>query len=109
MSSVANAICCTPEPKYSLIQRDAQSAVGGLHHLAANDASGIGNVELRRLLDVKQRCVEQLPGQHIVVLHRLGDMVDRGETNRFVFARGLDRQELDIPDLAQWALLIDEI
>ena len=36
-------------------------------------------------------------------------MVDRGETNRFVFARGLDRQELDIPDLAQWALLIDEI
>src|SRR5262249_42912724 len=44
------------------IKHDAQSAVGGLHHLAANDAAGIGNVELRRLLYVKKRCVKQEPG-----------------------------------------------
>ena len=70
------------------VERDAQAPVRGLHHLAAHDAARIDDVKLRRLGDVEQRIVEQEPGQHFLVMHRLRNVVDRRSGPRRRCPRG---------------------
>ena len=111
MSSVANAMCCTPEPKNSARKRpervrwfceplsvEAQRAVGVLDHLAAHQAAGIDDVLTSGVfVRSKMRGVEQQPGQHLVVVHRLGDW-SMGQAGAGVRAGLAGRVELDLPD-----------
>ena len=113
MSRLAKAMCCTPAPKNSdrnfedcvrdrlrAIQDDAQAAVVGLDHLAAHHAARIDDVLLGDFLQIEQRGVEQQPAQHLLVAHRLRDVIDRGQA-RAVACRNRNRVEIDLPELAE--------
>ena len=52
------------------------AAVRRLDHLTFHEAAGIGDVLRRDLLEVEQRGVEQQPGQHLLVVHGLRDVID---------------------------------
>ena len=86
-------MCWTPAPKSSsmkraatgsardwlALRREAHRAVGGLQHLALDEAGGVDDVDLRRRLEVEDRAVEQPPGRQLLEGDRLGDVVDGGE------------------------------
>ena len=55
---------------------------GGLHDLALHEPAGVEHVLHRRFREVEQRGVEQQPGQHLLVVHRLRDVVDAGRARR---------------------------
>ena len=95
MSAVAKARCCTLEPKLSAmkwparvlailgaVEGQAEGAVVALDRLAAHQAGGIDDVDHRRLPRPEDRGVEQEPGQHLLVVHGLSDMVDRRRGRR---------------------------
>src|SRR6202048_2072765 len=94
MSSVASAICCTPEPKKS---SSKSAAPLGLDRLALDDAARVDDILDRRLPEVEQRGVEEQPAQHFLVLHRLREVIEAGEAGAFVAAR-LDPLEGHVPE-----------
>ena len=89
------------------VEHDAQRAIGQFHHLAPHQAAWIGHLLGRDLPEIEQRGVEQEPGQHLLVLHRLGDVVDGGESG--VAARLASVVELDVPHAAERTGRIEEI
>jgi hypothetical protein len=62
------------------VENEAHAAAGVGDRLALHQAAGIGNLDLRRATEIEDRGVEQQPGQHLVVLHRLRDVIDGEET-----------------------------
>ncbi len=91
------------------VEHQPQRAVGGLDHLAFDEAAGVEHVLLRHLRNVEQGGVEEKPRQHLLVVHGLRNMVDRhqpGACGRGILAGGL---ELDLPHARQVALGIDEV
>ena len=89
MSALAKAMCCTPEPKNSernrpesvrwlsrAVQRDPHRPFAVLDNLAPDEAGGVGDIDLRRALHLEDRGVEEKPGEHLVVFHRLRDVID---------------------------------
>jgi len=91
------------------VERDAQRAVGGLDHLLRTMPPGSMTSSCGVLVTSRQCAVEQEPGQHFFVLHRLGDVVDRGEASAAVAGRAFRRHEIDVPQARQIARRIDEI
>ena len=73
--------------------------------LALHQAHGVGDFDCRALFDLKQRHVVQQPGEHLLELHALREMVDSLETR--VDARGIHRQrlELGLPDRRRFGFL----
>ena len=59
------------------VEDEAERSVLGLDHLALHDAAWIDHVLHRRLPHVEQRDVEEEPGQHLLVVHRLRQVIDR--------------------------------
>ncbi|PFS10739.1 hypothetical protein COK46_26300, partial [Bacillus thuringiensis] len=78
-----------------------------LDHLALHHAAGIEHRLTRRLPRVEQRGVEQQPGQHLLVLHALRDMVDAGQPGLGVAF--LRRLEIDLGPAAERRGAIEEI
>ena len=68
------------------IERDTQRAVRRLHHLTFRRAARVEHILLRRFLQVEERGVEQHPGQHFLVMHRLRNMVNHHEAGVFAVA-----------------------
>src|SRR3981081_1682854 len=96
-SSVAKAMCCTPEPNSSVRKRDdcvrwlcealstmrsppSDDSTTWLRPSTPGPATRIGHLLRRDLLEIEQRGVEQEPGQHLLVLHRLGNVIDGGKS-----------------------------
>ena len=121
ISSVAKAICCTPEPNSSVRKREdcvrwlcealrmmRMLPSGRLDDLTLHQSAGIGDVLHRDLLEVQQRRVKQQPGEHFLVVHGLRDMVD-GRKSRCIGAVVPGLLELDVPHPTKIALLIQEV
>ena len=118
-----SAMCCTPEPKSSLRKRDdsvwrlcealrtrRKRAVRRLDHLALHHAAGIDARPARGVFaHVEQRGVEQEPGQHLLVVHRLRDVVDARAGRRRRAGVASTGVELDVPEPAELALAVDEV
>ena len=122
MSRLAKARCWTAEPNelgdevagegpgvLGAVERQAQGAVGVLDRLAADHARGVDDVDGRRLREAEDRGVEERPGQHLVVGHRLGEVVDGEEAgvgDRDVVVGG---NELGLPDPCERRALVEEV
>ena len=117
-----SAMCCTPEPKASDRKRDDSvcwlcEALSTMRSAPSADCTtwlctrppGSSTSCCGRLRQVEQRGVEQQPGQHLLVVHRLRDVVDDGQAGVALAAVLAGRLELDVPDAAELALGIDEV
>src|SRR3546814_1126891 len=58
------------------VERQPQIAVLALHHLAAHKAGGIHYIHHRQFAGAEDGRVEEQPGEHLLVVHGLRDMVD---------------------------------
>jgi len=72
--------------------------------LALHEATGVGDLHLPQPLEVEDAGVEQQPGQHLVIGHRLRDVIDGEQGVRACIAG--DRFEISVPVLTG---LIEEI
>src|SRR5262249_7074487 len=90
------------------VEDDAQRSVGSLDHLAPDESARISDVLGRNLLEIEQRGIKQQPGQHLLVVHGLGNMVDDDKAGRI--GGILPRVgELDVPDAPELAARIEEV
>src|SRR5690606_12711553 len=64
---------------FRAVQRQAERAVFAFDHLTAHDTCRIDDVDHRRFAGAENGSVKQEPGQHLTLLHRLTDVVDRGK------------------------------
>src|SRR5215208_3142106 len=80
----------------------------GLNGLALNHTSWVDYGLNRCLLHVDKRVVEQEPGQHLLVMHGLRDMIDRDQSRsgEIGHLRGF---EIDIPEPVESGLVVHEI
>src|SRR5215213_11145098 len=91
------------------VEDEAQGAVLARDHLALHDAAGVEHVVDPRLTEVEKRGVEQKPGQHLLVVHRLRDVVEADEARLPGAWCGCDGIEVDVPDAGRSACPIDEV
>ena len=91
------------------VEDQAQCAVFRLKNLALYEAARIEHVLFGKLREIEQRLVEQQPSQHLLVVHRLGDVVDRGQPRVVPRACSAELREIDIPNLRKLALGIGEV
>jgi len=104
-------MCWTPEPSCSEMNPRRRGAGGGRpvqHHahavvfidegLALHEAHGICDFLLRQALEIEHAAIEQHPGQHVAMRHRLRNMVDGCE--RMSLGSSRDGFEIAAPVLA---------
>ncbi len=88
ISVVASAMCCTPAPAKPCkkraesvwlarraVERDAQPALGRLDRLTLDQSQGIRHLHGGRLRKLEERRVVEQPRQHLLVVHRLRDVI----------------------------------
>src|SRR6185369_6953193 len=92
---------------FRAIQGQPQTATAILDDLAAHEPARIDDVDRRALAHVENRRIEQHPGKHLVVVHRLGDVVDLDKAR--VGRGGYVLAELPVPDAAKVRLAVQEI
>src|SRR3984893_4696583 len=80
-----------------------------LDHLTLHDSARIDHVLRRRLGHIEQRGIKPQPAQHLVVPHRLRDVIDRRETTKIRDVTPVHWIELDVPHLGEFAPGIDEV
>jgi len=101
-------MCWTPEPKNSEMKRAAMCASrddplitmrrlspGIDQRLALHQPARIGDLHLRQALEVENAGIEQKPRQHLVIRHRLRDMIDM--RSRLAAAGFFQRVEIGVP------------
>src|SRR6202030_1662452 len=89
------------------VECNAQAAIRRLHHLAFDEPARIKDVLLLGFPQIEERGIEQHPSEHLLVLHGLGDMIDRRETSACSPLAG--RLEIDVPHKARFAPGVDEV
>ena len=82
------------------VENDAKAAVGVSITWLCTTPPGSTTSCHRSLPDIEQRCVEQKPGQHFLVVHGLGNVIDRGQSGARD-AASLCRLELHVPEPAE--------
>src|SRR5262245_2610888 len=92
---------------FGAVEREAQTAAVAFDDLAAHQPSRIDHVDHGRFPGAENRDIEQQPGEHFLVAHRLRHMVDRGEAGAALLSA--DGLELDFPDSSELALAVDEV
>src|SRR5260221_1663248 len=90
------------------VEDEPNGSAFGLDGLALDDPAGIDDVLYGRLLHVEEGGVEEKPGEHLFILHRLREMVEP-EESCIRIAGALDPVEIDVPKLAELGLRIYEI
>ena len=58
------------------VERQPQTTIRGVQRLALDETYGVGDFDERCLGNLEQSVVVQEPGEHLFVLHRLGDVID---------------------------------
>ena len=90
------------------VQGDPGAAVPRLDRLTADKAIGVDDIDHRRSMHVKDGRVEQRPAQHLIIAHRLGDVIHAAQSGVPIGSLA-GFAKLDGPDVAQPARLVDEV